>query len=219
MPFPVLGYWEVRGLAQHIRSILNYLGVEYEDRRYTFGAPPEYNLESWLADKKRLGFTFPNVPYFIDDKIKITESKAILKYVARTSGPQLVPTDPKTLIILDEVEGVGSDLHRALVDVTYGRATYDSVKNSVEEKLSTLDEFLKRRKFVAGEQLTYIDFFLYEILYQFGKFGEVLEIEILKPYPSINKYINRYEALPELKESIEASANLKVHSPHATLLY
>jgi glutathione S-transferase len=30
----ILGYWAIRGIAQPIRDLLEYLGLEYEDRRY-----------------------------------------------------------------------------------------------------------------------------------------------------------------------------------------
>ena len=32
---PVLGYWGIKGLAQPIRILLKYLGVDYEDKVYT----------------------------------------------------------------------------------------------------------------------------------------------------------------------------------------
>lgn len=66
-----LGYWGIRGLAQPIRFLLAYLGVEYTNKNYL--AP-----EEWFGkDKNDLGLDFPNIPYLIDGDVKITESSAI----------------------------------------------------------------------------------------------------------------------------------------------
>lgn len=32
---PILGYWNIRGLASQIRYLFAYVGAEFEDKRYT----------------------------------------------------------------------------------------------------------------------------------------------------------------------------------------
>ncbi|CAG7830666.1 unnamed protein product, partial [Allacma fusca] len=88
---PVLGYWNIRGFAQPNRLLLKYLGVNYEDKRYYHGGPPDYSNDDWLQVKFSLGLDFPNIPYWIDDKVKLTESRAVFRYLARTYGPKLTP--------------------------------------------------------------------------------------------------------------------------------
>jgi glutathione S-transferase len=66
-----LGYYDLRGLAQPIRFLLAYLGVKYTDKHYS-------TKEEWLEkDKQGLGLEFSNLPYYIDENIKLTESSAI----------------------------------------------------------------------------------------------------------------------------------------------
>ena len=36
-----LGYWKIRGLAESIRYLLHYLGIEYKEELYECGQPPE----------------------------------------------------------------------------------------------------------------------------------------------------------------------------------
>ena len=48
-------------LAQPIRLMLEYLGVEYEDKRYPVGPAPDYDKTEWWHDKENLGLDFPNV--------------------------------------------------------------------------------------------------------------------------------------------------------------
>ncbi len=70
---PVLGYWDLRGLASTIRNLLHYKGVEFEDKLYTIGPAPEYDGSGWLNDRSNLGLDFPNLPYYFDGDIKLTQ--------------------------------------------------------------------------------------------------------------------------------------------------
>lgn len=73
---PDLGYWKIRGLAQGIRYQLIYMGVEYNDIQFAFKEGENHRAE-WEKHKFNLGLEMPNLPYFIDGNVKITESLAI----------------------------------------------------------------------------------------------------------------------------------------------
>ena len=47
---PVLGYWAIRGLAQPIRNMFAYLGVDFEDRVYVQGDAPTFSIDEWYVD-------------------------------------------------------------------------------------------------------------------------------------------------------------------------
>ncbi|MCP6711196.1 hypothetical protein NL489_28010, partial [Klebsiella pneumoniae] len=47
------------------------------------GDAPDYDQSQWLNEKFKLGLDFPNLPYLIDGPNKITQSNAILRYIAR----------------------------------------------------------------------------------------------------------------------------------------
>lgn len=76
---PVVGYWDIRGLAEYIRLLLAYAGVDFEDKRYKYGEGP--SLESlrgeWLKEKFNLGLDFPNLPYYIDSDVKLSQVRYI----------------------------------------------------------------------------------------------------------------------------------------------
>ena len=38
--------------------------------------------ECWFSEKQSLGLDFPNLPYFIDGDVNLTETRAIMKYIA-----------------------------------------------------------------------------------------------------------------------------------------
>merc|ERR1712168_1172478 len=81
-----LAYWDIRGLAQPIRMLLEYSGADYKDIRYKCGDPPGFDLSDWTNVKFKLGLDFPNLPYCIDGDIKVTLSNAILRYLGRKFG-------------------------------------------------------------------------------------------------------------------------------------
>uniref|UniRef100_A0A8D2FC55 glutathione transferase n=1 Tax=Theropithecus gelada TaxID=9565 RepID=A0A8D2FC55_THEGE len=79
----ILGYWDIRGLAHAIRLLLEYTDSNYEEKKYRMGHAPDYDRSQWLNEKFKLGLDFPNLPYLIDGTHKITQSNAILRYIAR----------------------------------------------------------------------------------------------------------------------------------------
>lgn len=70
---PVLGYWDIRGLTSTIRNLLHYKGVEFVEKLYPIGPAPEYDVAEWLADKQTLDLDFPNLPYYIDGDVKLSQ--------------------------------------------------------------------------------------------------------------------------------------------------
>jgi len=56
------------------------LNLPYEEKRYT-------DKQSWFGnDKINLGLDFPNLPYLIDGKLKLTEAVNISNYVVSKGG-------------------------------------------------------------------------------------------------------------------------------------
>jgi hypothetical protein len=86
---PTLGYWNIRGLGAPIRYLLHYCGVQFEDKTYAYGPGPEYDRSSWFNEKFTLGLELPNLPYLLDDDIKLTETVAIMKFVSSKWGGDL----------------------------------------------------------------------------------------------------------------------------------
>ncbi len=71
---PLLGYWNVRGLTSSIRNLLRYKEAEFEETLYEFS---DEERQVWLADKSSLDLDFPNLPYYIDGDVKLTQVRFI----------------------------------------------------------------------------------------------------------------------------------------------
>lgn len=86
-----LGYWGIRGRAQIPRLLLAYTEAQWEDVQYT-------KPEEWFGkDKQALGIAFPNLPYLIEGDFKISETEAIIQYIAARSkkSDQLLGSNPQ----------------------------------------------------------------------------------------------------------------------------
>lgn len=70
-------------------SLQKYLNVDFEDVHYEQGDAPEFSRDAWLKVKSSAladEMDFPNLPYYIDGDVKLTQSQAILRYIARKYG-------------------------------------------------------------------------------------------------------------------------------------
>ena len=47
-----------------------------------------------MNEKFSLGLELPNLPYLLDDEVKLTETVAIMKYICAKWKPELLNTDP-----------------------------------------------------------------------------------------------------------------------------
>ncbi|XP_075553474.1 glutathione S-transferase Mu 2-like [Dermacentor variabilis] len=221
----VLGYWDIRGRAQAIRNLFAYVGVEYEDKRYSHGSGPVPSREEWLADKYKLGLDFPNLPYLIDGEVRLSQSFAIMRYLGRKHG--LMPKDEDTERRVDMIEIKVMDIARRMAALCYDKNYTDDKRHKLlADVADTLRQFeacvIKYGPFSAGTSVTYMDFLLQDILEAVKILGPT---SFPKNYPFLVKYCESVAALPGLKEYLASdrfkawpicSAYAKVLGPRQT---
>jgi len=199
MSKPQLGYWDIRGLAAPLRYLLAYAGEDFEDVRYTVGPAPEYSRESWFKVKFTLGLDFPNLPYYIDDKVKLTETNAIFRYLARKYN--LYGDYPVTMAQVDLILEATMDLRNGFVRLCYGadREHFDEKKKeyceAVAKKLDTFQASLGDKKFFAGDKVTGCDFHVYEMM----DVHAMLEPQLIEARPKLKAFWERFQELPAIK--------------------
>ncbi|XP_063811262.1 glutathione S-transferase Mu 5-like [Pseudophryne corroboree] len=191
----ILGYWDIRGLAHSIRLLLEYTGTPYEEKLYMVGEAPDYDKSQWLDEKEKLGLDFPNLPYLLDGDIKLTQSNAILRYIARKHGLCGDSESEKTNVSL--IENQAMDFRMSLVCITYN-SNFEALRGPYLEKLpvalTRFSQFLGERHWFAGDKLTFADFLMYDVLDQ----HKMLEPTCLQKYKNLQDFLTRFEALPAI---------------------
>lgn len=158
----VLGYWGLRGRGQVPRLLLAYTGMKFTNKKYT--AP-----EQWFGgDKQSLGLAFPNLPYLIDGKLKITETEAICRYIIRKSGnSELLGKNLADEGLVDNMLGVIGDITVATLEHCFNPKYVEErdkvFADKIKPKLDLLYKFLLFKDWLIG-YMTLADFQLAELV-------------------------------------------------------
>ncbi|KAH7644654.1 glutathione S-transferase [Dermatophagoides farinae] len=195
---PTLGYWDLRGLGQPIRLMLAYAGVDYVDKRYNIG--PNFDRSEWLNEKFNLGLDFPNLPYYMDGDVKITQSMAILRYLARKYN--MDGTNEQERLRISMAEQQTHDMFMAMVRICYDpnmeNLRVDYLK-TLPDSLKLMEKFLANHDYIAGSKISYADFYLYEYLCRM----KVMVPEVYGQFENLKKFVERIESLPRIAEYIK----------------
>ncbi|NXH11993.1 GSTM2 transferase, partial [Bucco capensis] len=149
-----LGYWDVRGLANPVRMLLEYTETPYQEKLYRPGPAPEFDRNDWLKEKEKLGLDFPNLPYLIDGSTRLTQSNAILRYIARKHNMCGETEEEKQLV--DMLENHLMDLRMNFIRLCYS-PDFEKLKPAYLEqlpgKLRELSRFLGSRQWFVGNKV------------------------------------------------------------------
>ncbi|KAG3281312.1 glutathione S-transferase Mu 2, transcript variant X3 [Ictidomys tridecemlineatus] len=197
-----LGYWDIRGLAHAIRLLLEYTDSSYEEKRYTMGDAPDYDRSQWLSEKFKLSLDFPNLPYLIDGVHKITQSNAILRYIARKHNLCGETGEEKTRV--DILENQAMDTRMQLAMVCYS-PDFEKKKpeylETLPEKMKLYSQFLGKHPWFAGDKITFVDFIAYDVLDQHRLF----EPKCLDAFPNLKDFMSRFEGLKKISAYMKSS--------------
>jgi glutathione S-transferase len=201
----VLGYWDIRGFGQPIRLLLEHAGADWVEEAHHLGGPPDFSRQHWLDLKPTLPLDFPNLPYLYDGDVRISQSLAIQRYLARKFG-----LDGKT-----EQERIRIDLAEQQIHDyrTQGFFVYsddfdklvDGIRADLPNKLTALSKFLGSHHYFSGGSVSHADFMAYEWLDQQNLFVP----SILSQFPNLKEFTHRIEQLPKVKAYMSSDRFIK----------
>lgn len=140
---------------------------------------------------------FGQLPAIDDDGVVVTESGAILLYLARKHG-KLMPRDlaGEAQVLRWSVAALNSIelpiLAQWFVDLTGGKNTKpsDALRGWADMRLTQLDGWLADRRFIATDDFTVADILMTHVL------CAAHNQELLGPYPNVRAYRERNIARP-----------------------
>lgn len=190
-----------RGNTRDLRVLwaLEELGLPYE----IIGMDhPNHDLDS--AEYRALN-PFGQIPVIDDDGVVVTESGAILLYLARKSG-KLIPRDLAgesqvlrwCFTALTTIELPVLSLW--FVDLTGGKGSQPSeaLHGWAEMRLKQLDGWLENRQFIATDDFTVADILMTHVL------DAGTKPEMLSPYPNLLAYRARCTDRAAWKKTVAA---------------
>lgn len=199
---PILGYWDIRGMAQSIRYLLTYAEQHFEDKQYVCGPAPTFNIEGWLADKFSLGLDFPNLPYYIEGDVKLTQSGVILRYIARKHG--LEAKTAAELVRQELLFEEAGDIRRGYINICYN-PNFESLKGDFVTRttaaVKNIDKYFGDQKWSTGSNVTFVDCVWYEL---FDVLND-LEPSIVEGCHNLKRLHDQFEELPAIKRYIASS--------------
>jgi glutathione S-transferase len=149
---------------------------------------------------------FAQIPVIDDDGVVVSESAAILIYLAKKAG-QLIPKDPAgeaqvvrwclaamntvefPLLALQVMNFVKSD------DAKVPKAQMTEI---AKRHLGGLERWLSGREFVAVDTFTIADILMTHVI------GVEAEAELLAPYAHVRAYLDRCRARPAWHRALDA---------------
>lgn len=214
---PILGYWDIRGLGAQCRALLHFCGVNFTDRRYAQHfdeASMQWDKSDWLNEKFNLGMEYPNLPYLFDEDVKLTETLAIMKYVAKKWRPELLGRNAAEVGRINMLEYHVFTLKAGVTMPCYGEhPDAAAILEAIKPQLAKLYEVTGGSTFIAGENITYLDFMYHELLdvLSWMSCGSILE-----DFPNLKDYCDRMVALYK-PEYWQENTQLRVNGPSAKL--
>jgi len=201
-PKAKIGYWKIRGLANPILFMLEYTATPYEHITYEVGDGPDYDNSCWSSVKEKMGFDFPNLPHFEMGDVKITQSSAILRFLARKNN--LYGKTPKEQANVDMLLDTTVDVRSRFSDLCYNpdfeQRKEPYVNSYLPGVLARFEKYLGDKHYIIGDSITMADFPLYEVLYIHGK----LVPGLYESYPKLKAFIARFEAEPKIAKYMKS---------------
>ena len=190
-----------RGNTRDLRVLwaLEEMGLPYEIVGMDH---PNHDLDTPAFRAKN---PFGQLPVIDDDGVVVTESGAILLYLARKSG-KLMPRDlaGESQVLRWSVAALSTVevpvLTLWFVNVSGGKGTGPSkaLQDWSELRLGQLDGWLAQREFVATEEFTVADILMTHVL------GGGTDQSLLKPHANILAYKERCMGRPAWKRTFDA---------------
>jgi glutathione S-transferase len=176
--------------------MLHYCNVQFHDRRYNqqWDAENEqWDRSEWMNEKFNLGMEFPNLPYLFDEDTKLTETLAIMQYIAKKWKPELLGRNAAEVGRIHMLEEKVYKLKFATAGPCYAPdADRQKIVETARPMLAGLYEVTGNSTFLCGENITYLDFMYHELI---DVLAWLSEGAFLEEFPNLTAYCERMMGL------------------------
>ena len=169
---------------------------------YEQGDAPEYSREEWMSVKNSLGLDFPNLPYLTDGELKLTETAAIMYYLANKYDPDLLGRTPAERAKMDMIFSIVSSVKGKVTVPCYSSGNPAEIVKAYRENMPSILDALGNNKFIVGDYPTIVDFLFYEMNEMVNHCG--FKGRMFEEFPRLEAYQEAVRNLPNVKAYIES---------------
>ena len=207
---PTLGYWACLGRGDPIRTLLNNLNIKFNDRQYGFADQTD---SSWGAQKDKLGMKIPNLPWWKDGNTIHSETLPIMRSICRKYCPLYLGRNDKEQAYCDSFANtIYGDFAPWFGPYMFMDGWQDRKSAGIEAAkayLQTINNMLGNKRFIAGHEVTYVDFLAYWIL----KIIKMYDLNVLKTFPKLVQYMKNFNSLRNIQASEKQYSNIPPFAP------
>lgn len=150
---------------------------------------------------------FNQIPIIDDEGFILSESSAILQYIAEKSG-KLIPSDFQSRIrVLQWCEVAMNSVERPLMDIMMidnwyktddSKKQREALVQEIARKLGGLERRLENRDWFACENFTVADILIHSVL------RGIRKTDFLEPYPRLKEFYAKVSARPAWHRTLES---------------
>jgi len=195
---PRFGYWKIRGLVGHIRQLLAYNNVDYQHDEYEVtGEPGNLCYDHWSKVKETFSLEFPNLPYYMDGEVKLTQSGAIFRYLGRKYN--MVGNGSSEQAQVDMIIDECADWRVFTSKIAYTPKEHTAkftkeFEEYLPKEFGRLNKLLGSNDYFVGNHLTIADFVVWDMIDISTKYLP----DIIKQFPNLEHFHKRFAALPAI---------------------
>ena len=144
---------------------------------------------------------FPNLPHIIDGDFKVSETCAVHQYIAHKYKPELLGRNPAECAKVAQMWNVANDTIFGAMGGLFGNPSREENGRVFIEKLGPLVASLGNNKWLVNNNLSIIDFMLFEFI----EMANALcgNNKAFSVYPTLQAYHERVRNLPGMKQYYE----------------
>jgi len=182
------------GHSHRVELFANLAGIPYELTELDL-ANGEHKKQPFLSLNPA-----GQIPVIVDGDVVISDSNAILVYLARKYAPSYIPKDPvqeaevQKFLTLAAGELAFGPAAARLITVFNADLNADFCQATADKLLPKLEAHMDGREFLVGDSPTIADVAIYSYTAHAPE-GNVS----LEPYPNVRRLLANIEALPKFK--------------------
>ena len=189
-------YWNIRGITGYVFSLCEYTGTPYE-----FLTEDINDKSIWhgsVEEHVKNGLQYPNLPWMEDGDVKLSESFAIMNYIAEKAGHKNMIPATQNMTKYLQYHGLLWDLGFKFGVLAYFQPNMEEFKNAYEKsdeaffKLRQLDAHLGKSPWLLGDKISILDFFFADLIERLKDIEKDTGSEIVGKMENLQAYVTKY---------------------------